>query len=144
MFNFDNFDNDEISWKPAQRYHFVFAFYSDIFFATMILRIPNITFFKPDIISTFRWGLTVLHCIVDCSLVRSSTPKIVGIRNKRCVIYDIICDMWYVISYVTCDLWYHMWHVICDIICDMWYVISYVTGDMWYEWRDFWDLAFSE
>ena len=32
MSNFDDFYNDQISWKLAQKYPFVFAFYSKIFF----------------------------------------------------------------------------------------------------------------
>ena len=32
MSDFDDFDNDWVSWKLAQRYHFVFAFHSEIFF----------------------------------------------------------------------------------------------------------------
>ena len=32
MSNFDDFDIDQISWKPAQRKPFAFAFYSKIFF----------------------------------------------------------------------------------------------------------------
>ena len=32
MSNFDDFDYDQISWKLAQRYSFVIAFYGKIFF----------------------------------------------------------------------------------------------------------------
>ena len=32
MSNFDDFDDDQIPWKLAQRWHFVFAFYIEFFF----------------------------------------------------------------------------------------------------------------
>ena len=60
MSNFDNFDNDQISWKFAQRWYFVFYFHCKKYFILGSL----------DVAENSKWNLFMDHPISGCHFVR--------------------------------------------------------------------------